>query len=39
MISKDSLPADSLKEMRSVVGGLLVQDRDTLLGAHKTGKW
>ena len=37
MISKDSLPADSLKEMRSVVGGLLVQDRDTLAG--RTQDW
>lgn len=37
MISKDSLPADSLKEIRSVVGGLLVQDRDTLSG--RTQAW
>ena len=37
MISKDSLPSDSLKEMRSVVGGLLVQDRDTLAG--RTQDW
>lgn len=37
MISKDSLPADSLKEIRSVVGGLLVQDRDTLSG--RTQDW
>jgi phosphoribosylaminoimidazolecarboxamide formyltransferase/IMP cyclohydrolase len=37
MISKGSLPADSLKEVRSVVGGLLVQDRDTLSG--RTQDW
>lgn len=30
MIAKDSLPADSLREMRSVVGGVLLQDRDTM---------
>jgi phosphoribosylaminoimidazolecarboxamide formyltransferase / IMP cyclohydrolase len=30
MTVKDSLPADSLREMRSVVGGVLVQDRDTM---------
>ena len=30
MTVKDSLPADSLREMRSVVGGILMQDRDTM---------
>lgn len=30
MTVKDSLPADSLREMRSVVGGVLIQDRDTM---------
>ena len=37
IISKDSLPADSLKEMRSVAGGLLIQDRDILSG--RTQEW
>ena len=31
IIFKDNLPADSLQEIRSVVGGVLVQDRDTTL--------
>ena len=30
MTVKDSLPADSLREVRSVVGGMLLQDRDTM---------
>lgn len=30
MTVKDSLPADSLREVRSVVGGILMQDRDTM---------
>jgi phosphoribosylaminoimidazolecarboxamide formyltransferase/IMP cyclohydrolase len=30
MTAKGSLPADSLQEVRSVVGGLLLQDRDTM---------
>lgn len=30
MTVKDSLPADSLREVRSVVGGVLMQDRDTM---------
>ncbi|TVP79126.1 MAG: bifunctional phosphoribosylaminoimidazolecarboxamide formyltransferase/IMP cyclohydrolase PurH [Puniceicoccaceae bacterium] len=30
MTAKDSLPADSLREIRSVVGGVLLQDRDTM---------
>ncbi|MFW5874056.1 MAG: bifunctional phosphoribosylaminoimidazolecarboxamide formyltransferase/IMP cyclohydrolase [Verrucomicrobiota bacterium] len=30
MTAKDSLPADSLREVRSVVGGVLMQDRDTM---------
>ena len=28
MIANGSLPADSLREVRSVIGGLLLQDRD-----------
>jgi len=30
MTVKDSLPADSMREVRSVVGGILMQDRDTM---------
>ena len=30
MTVKDSLPADSLREVRSVVGGILMQDCDTM---------
>ena len=30
MTAKGSLPADSLREIRSVVGGVLLQDRDSL---------
>lgn len=30
MTAKASLPADSLREIRSVVGGVLMQDRDTM---------
>jgi phosphoribosylaminoimidazolecarboxamide formyltransferase/IMP cyclohydrolase len=30
MTVKDSLPPDSLREVRSVVGGILMQDRDTM---------
>jgi phosphoribosylaminoimidazolecarboxamide formyltransferase/IMP cyclohydrolase len=32
MIAKGGLGADSLQEMRSVIGGVLLQDRDTTLG-------
>ena len=32
MIAKDGVGADSLLDVRSVVGGLLVQDRNKLLG-------
>jgi phosphoribosylaminoimidazolecarboxamide formyltransferase / IMP cyclohydrolase len=32
MIAKDGLGADALQEVRSVVGGVLVQDRDRTLG-------
>ncbi len=37
MTVKDSLPADSLREVRSVVGGLLMQDRDTM--PDRPGDW
>lgn len=37
MTVKDHLPADSLREVRSVVGGVLVQDRDS--GSARTGDW
>ncbi len=30
MIAKDSLPTESMREIRSVVGGVLMQDRDTM---------
>lgn len=30
MTAKERLPADSLREIRSVVGGVLMQDRDTM---------
>ena len=32
MVAKDGLGADALQEVRSVVGGVLVQDRDRTLG-------
>lgn len=32
MIAKEGMGADSLREIRSVVGGVLVQDRDKILG-------
>jgi phosphoribosylaminoimidazolecarboxamide formyltransferase/IMP cyclohydrolase len=32
MVAKEGLGADALKEIRSVVGGVLVQDRDRILG-------
>ncbi len=32
MIAKEGLGADSLQEMRSVIGGVLLQDRDKTLG-------
>ena len=32
MIAKGGLGADSLREVRSVIGGVLLQDRDTTLG-------
>ncbi len=37
MTVKDSLPADSLREVRSVVGGILMQDRDTM--PDRPGAW
>lgn len=37
MTAKDSLPADSLREIRSVVGGVLMQDRDTM--PDRPGDW
>ncbi len=37
MTAKGSLPADSLQEVRSVVGGLLLQDRDTM--PDRPGDW
>jgi phosphoribosylaminoimidazolecarboxamide formyltransferase/IMP cyclohydrolase len=32
MIAKRGLGAESLQEMRSVIGGVLLQDRDQVLG-------
>jgi phosphoribosylaminoimidazolecarboxamide formyltransferase/IMP cyclohydrolase len=32
MVAKGGLGAESLREVRSVIGGVLVQDRDTVLG-------
>ncbi len=32
MVAKEGLGADALQEVRSVVGGVLVQDRDRTLG-------
>jgi phosphoribosylaminoimidazolecarboxamide formyltransferase / IMP cyclohydrolase len=37
MIVKGNLPADSLREIRSVVGGVLLQDRDTM--PDRPGDW
>ncbi|MGB0744835.1 MAG: bifunctional phosphoribosylaminoimidazolecarboxamide formyltransferase/IMP cyclohydrolase [Opitutales bacterium] len=37
MTVKDSLPADSLREIRSVVGGILMQDRDSM--PDRPGDW
>ena len=37
MTVKGSLPADSLREIRSVVGGVLMQDRDTM--PDRPGDW
>lgn len=37
MTVKGSLPADSLQEIRSVVGGVLLQDRDTM--PDRPGDW
>lgn len=37
MIANGSLPADSLREVRSVIGGLLLQDRD--MGTSKVSDW
>jgi phosphoribosylaminoimidazolecarboxamide formyltransferase / IMP cyclohydrolase len=34
MVAKEGLGADALQEIRSVVGGVLVQDRDRTLGAR-----
>ncbi len=38
MVAKEGLGADSLREVRSVVGGVLVQDRDRTLGDIKSFK-
>lgn len=38
MIAKDGIGVDALQEVRSVVGGVLVQDRDRTLGAIKDFK-
>jgi phosphoribosylaminoimidazolecarboxamide formyltransferase / IMP cyclohydrolase len=38
MIAKEGLRADAMQEIRSVVGGVLVQDRDATLGDVKTFK-
>ena len=38
MIAKEGLGADALQEIRSVVGGVLVQDRDRTLGDVKSFK-
>ena len=38
MIAKDGIGADALQEVRSVVGGVLVQDRDRTLGNIKEFK-
>ncbi|MEO6994531.1 MAG: bifunctional phosphoribosylaminoimidazolecarboxamide formyltransferase/IMP cyclohydrolase, partial [Lacunisphaera sp.] len=38
MIAKDGIGADALQEIRSVVGGVLVQDRDRTLGNIKEFK-
>ncbi len=38
MIAKDGIGADALQEVRSVVGGVLVQDRDRTLGNVKEFK-
>ena len=37
MIANGSLPADSLREVRSVIGGLLLQDRD--MASSKVTDW
>ncbi len=37
MVAKDSLPPDSLQEIRSVVGGVLLQDRDA--APDRSGDW
>jgi phosphoribosylaminoimidazolecarboxamide formyltransferase / IMP cyclohydrolase len=38
MVAKEGLGADALKEIRSVVGGVLVQDRNRVLGSRSTFK-
>ena len=38
MIAKEGLGADSLQDVRSVVGGLLVQDRNKILGNQRDFK-
>ena len=38
MIAKDGIGADALQEIRSVIGGVLVQDRDRTLGNVKEFK-
>ncbi len=38
MVAKDGIGADALQEVRSVVGGVLVQDRDRTLGNIKEFK-
>jgi phosphoribosylaminoimidazolecarboxamide formyltransferase/IMP cyclohydrolase len=36
MVAKEGLGADALQEIRSVIGGVLVQDRDRILGDRAT---
>jgi phosphoribosylaminoimidazolecarboxamide formyltransferase / IMP cyclohydrolase len=38
MVAKEGLGVDALKEVRSVVGGVLVQDRDRTLGSRASFK-
>jgi phosphoribosylaminoimidazolecarboxamide formyltransferase/IMP cyclohydrolase len=38
MVAKEGLGADALKEVRSVIGGVLVQDRDRTLGDRSAFK-
>jgi len=39
MVAKEGLGADALQEIRSVVGGVLVQDRDRTLGDRSKFAW